>query len=443
MNDQKDNTVKRALLWFRHDLRLDDNPALLRAAQAKEALLCLYCIEPRWFVADNWQSRRVGAHPWRFISESLLDLANRLEALGQQLVIRIGDPNTLIPGLMRNHWIDKLICTAPFGEEERRQYLALKQEVGEHRCEVWQSHTLFTLEQLPFALDELPPTFSQFRRRVQRIEWRPLYPPVTELPKPLALTSETPPPVSTPPNPQYQGGQTAAEAHLAHYLAGAAPKHYKQTRNALDGWSSSTKLSPWLAQGCLSARTAVAQLEAYEAQHGANESTEWIQVELLWREYFQWVALAHGHRLFAFTGTSGVRRPCCFYPERFARWCQGQTPYPIVNAAMNQLNATGFLSNRARQLVASALVHELGLDWRYGAAYFQQQLIDHDVACNYGNWQYLAGVGADPRGWRHFDLDKQTALYDPDGTFVRQWQGLPVAQLDSLDAADWPVQEVP
>ncbi|MBY5920289.1 DASH family cryptochrome [Ferrimonas balearica] len=432
--------MKRALLWFRHDLRLDDHPALLRAAEAKEHLICLYCVEPRWFVADNWQCQRVGAHPWRFILEALSDLNQRLEALGQRLVVQVGDPLTVIPHLMRNHWIDKLIITAPFGEEERQQYLSLQHWLGPRRCEVHQAHTLFTLDQLPFALSDLPGTFSQFRKAVKGLDWRPIAPPVKSLPPPLPIGSHALPAATIEPNRHYHGGQSAGEAHLGHYFSSDAPKQYKLTRNALDDWESSTKLSPWLAQGCLSPRRVMAELEKYEAQHGANESTEWIGVELLWREYFQWTALAHGTRLFAFSGTAGVRRPTSFYPERFARWCQGQTPYPIVNASMRQLNCTGFLSNRARQLVASALVHELGMDWRYGAAYFQQQLIDHDVACNWGNWQYLAGVGADPRGWRHFDLEKQTELYDPERRFIRRWQGEAAAAMDSQDSVGWPVK---
>ena len=107
---------------------------------------------------------------------------------------------------------------------------------------------------------------------------------------------------------------------------------------------------------------------------------------------------------------------------------------------MNQLNSTGYLSNRGRQLVASCFVHELNLDWRYGASYFEQQLIDYDVASNWGNWQYLAGVGADPRGHRRFDLAKQAQIYDPDNQFVRRWGGdQPLQPLDSVDAADWPI----
>lgn len=106
---------------------------------------------------------------------------------------------------------------------------------------------------------------------------------------------------------------------------------------------------------------------------------------------------------------------------------------------MKQLNASGFISNRGRQIVASCLVNELAVDWRYGAAYFEQQLLDYDVASNWGNWQYLAGVGADPRGKIHFDLDKQIQQFDPEERFINKWQGfVENLPLDSVDAADWP-----
>jgi deoxyribodipyrimidine photo-lyase len=109
---------------------------------------------------------------------------------------------------------------------------------------------------------------------------------------------------------------------------------------------------------------------------------------------------------------------------------------------MNQLNSSGYLSNRGRQLAASCFVHELNLDWRYGAAYFEEQLIDYDVASNWGNWQYLAGVGSDPRGHRQFDLAKQTKIYDPGNLFIQKWAGKECsAVLDSVDAADWPISD--
>jgi deoxyribodipyrimidine photo-lyase len=142
-------------------------------------------------------------------------------------------------------------------------------------------------------------------------------------------------------------------------------------------------------------------------------------------------------------GARKVRR-CTFEPRSYARWCAGSTDYPLVNALMHQLVATGWMSNRGRQIVASCLVNELGLDWRYGAAFFEKHLLDFDVASNYGNWQYIAGVGADPRGGRHFNLEKQAALYDPDGRFTLRWEGDCPKQPEFVtDAADWPIAADP
>ncbi|MFO6423827.1 FAD-binding domain-containing protein, partial [Motilimonas sp. KMU-193] len=177
-----------------------------------------------------------------------------------------------------------------------------------------------------------------------------------------------------------------------------------------------------------------------ENEFGANESTYWLGFELWWREYFQWLALQLKTDLYRFQGRPGKAPLTSYFSERFVKWCLGQTPFPLVNACMKQLNQTGYMSNRGRQIVASCLVNELGVDWRYGAAYFQQQLADHDVASNWGNWQYIAGVGVDPRGGRHFNLAKQTQTYDLNGDFVAKWQGASeLLPLDSVDAADWPV----
>ena len=182
-------------------------------------------------------------------------------------------------------------------------------------------------------------------------------------------------------------------------------------------------MSPWLASGCLSPRRLYQRLKRYEAEQGANDSTYWIYIELLWREYFQWYAAHHAQKLFLPGGITGTNPVYEFDAGRFAAWCAGETRWPLINACMKQLERTGYLSNRARQIAASVLINELELDWRAGAAWFERQLIDHDVASNWGNWQYIAGVGADPRGGRHFSIEKQAHLFDADGSYVVRWLG--------------------
>jgi deoxyribodipyrimidine photo-lyase len=228
---------------------------------------------------------------------------------------------------------------------------------------------------------------------------------------------------------------------LTTYFNTDAASAYKNTRNNLTGENFSTGFSPWLAQGCVSPLQIFEQLSQYEAAKGANESTGWILFELMWREFFRWHADHHGAALFAFTGITGQRPLTTFYRERFLKWREGATPWPIVNACMNELKETGWLSNRGRQLVASCLVNELGLDWRCGAGYFEEQLVDYDVSSNWGNWQYIAGVGSDPRGGRHFNLEKQAETWDSQGIYQQKWAGKTAsAPLDSLDYYDWPAE---
>lgn len=222
----------------------------------------------------------------------------------------------------------------------------------------------------------------------------------------------------------FKGGETTGIQQLNYYLQETGlVSDYKNTRNELDGWDFSSKLSPWLAQGCISPRKVLTELRGYERQVESNESTYWLYFELLWREYFQWLLYKYGSRLFQLRGTRNVNPLLTFYPEALMAWKNGNTESDFVNAFMRQLKIVGWMSNRGRQIVASYLVNELGVDWRFGAAWFEEQLIDYDPASNWGNWQYLAGVGTDPRGKRKFDINKQQRQYDPEFLFIKKYLG--------------------
>ena len=439
----------RTLYWFTRDLRLHDNAALLAAARS-DMLLCVFVVDPRWYANGPFQCKGMGDHRWRFLWQSLTSLERRLRPLGQRLHIAWGEPEQVIPELVRSHQIGRVVRSRLPGTDEARQWQALKLALPETTFQQFETLSLFTEGMLPMALDDLPETFSQFRKKVEKQGDR--YSDVlrirtiSALPPPPGFPEDNRglcPPIPEPSGyPGFTGGEEQGLARLQEFLFGNhGIATYKETRNALDDWESSSKFSPWLANGSLSPREVAVTVEEYERTETKNDSTYWLWFELLWREYFYWYALKHGSQLFRRDGVQRKRRPATFYGHRFKAWCDGNTEYPIVNAAMNQLRQTGYMSNRARQLVASCFIHELELDWRYGAAWFEQQLVDYDVASNYGNWQYLAGVGADPRGLRQFNLAKQAAQYDPDGAFVARWQGQasqPVG-LHTVDAADWPL----
>ncbi len=220
--------------------------------------------------------------------------------------------------------------------------------------------------------------------------------------------------------PACDGSEAAALAHLAQYLGRKLPHSYKATRNGLMGRDYSSKFSPWLATGALSPRQIYADLKAFERDHGANDGTYWLGFELLWRDYFRLLHLQYGAALYRARGLSEL--PLAPHnPRGFERWCRGDTGQPLVDAAMRELAATGYLSNRLRQVVASFLIYDLRGDWRAGAAWFESQLVDYDVYSNQANWLYIAGRGTDPRGGRRFDPIKQTQDHDADGSYRRLW----------------------
>ena len=177
-----------------------------------------------------------------------------------------------------------------------------------------------------------------------------------------------------------------------------------------------------MALGCLSPREIYYELKKYESIYNANDSTYWLQFELLWRDYFRFMMKKYKHHYFLEFGINQSKIESTQHNSLlFDKWRSGETGIEFIDANMNELNSTGFMSNRGRQNVASYFCNQLQLDWRYGAAYFEQQLIDYDVCSNWGNWAYLAGVGNDPRGKREFNIDKQANDYDKLKTYRKLW----------------------
>lgn len=437
------DTQKRSLFLFTNDLRVQDNSALLQAAKSAEALHCITVSETTPLAPNRYGFKDIGTHRQRFMDESRLDLQRDLSALSQSLVVLRGDPAIQIQKEIDQYEITQVFRSRNAGWNEQQYWAALQQANPEVAFQEFDTHTLFSLDKLPIDISDLPASFSKFRRIAEQsnIDYQPVT--IERLPPPLTTSNiaANDSSIAAPTKENtFKGGATSAWQHIDDYFASEHPSTYKINRNALDGWTNSTKFSPWLANGCLGVRALLNRLKVYERDVVQNESTYWIYFELLWREYFQWYAHKHGTSLFRFSGI-GSRSPLTsFYPERFKRWTNGNTPYPLVNACMNELSSTGFISNRGRQIVASCLVNELAVDWRYGAAYFQEVLLDHDVASNWGNWQYIAGVGADPRGGRHFNLEKQTKQFDFDARYRKRWGGnASSTDLDSVDAADWPI----
>ena len=424
------------LLWFRTDLRLLDHQPLTRACQQGSPLIPLYCLDPRQFGETSLGLRpRTGPFRGQFLLESLADLRQQLRSRGSDLVIRQGQPEHVIPTLAQEWGVEAVYAHEEVGTEEKEVAAAVERALRSLgiRLQVDWGHTLYHPEDLPFCLSQLPELFTRFRKQVEES---------TPIRDPLPIPAIPPLPSGLDPGPlptlaslglsspardprarfTYTGGSTAAHARLQTYFWDLDRlRIYKETRNGMLDPDDSSRLSAWLALGCISPRTVYAEVKRYEQERVRNESTYWLVFELLWRDYFRFILAKHGAKLFRPSGIQGIPIPWQQDWPRFQAWCRGETGYPLVDANMRELAATGFMSNRGRQNVASFLTKNLGIDWRMGAEWFESLLIDYDVASNYGNWNYTAGVGNDARGFRYFHIPKQSREYDPKGDYLRHW----------------------
>ena len=221
----------------------------------------------------------------------------------------------------------------------------------------------------------------------------------------------------------FHGGESAGLERLRKYVWETEHlAHYKDTRNGLLGKDYSSKFSVYLAHGCLSPKKIYSEIIKYEQDRIKNESTYHLIFELMWRDFFRLMGKKHGNDIFKKSGIKGQVVKSQIEDEVLFRvWAEGRTGMPFVDAAMIELNSTGFMSNRSRQNVASFLINDLQLNWQMGACYFEAMLVDYDPCSNWGNWNYLAGVGNDPREGRYFNLIRQAKKYDPEGSFVKHW----------------------
>jgi len=412
-----------------------DHTPLYKAAQQGATVYPVYVFDPALFETSPIGLPRTGPFRVQFMLEALVNLKANLQKLGGDLIVKHGNPVQVLSQLAQQLNVEAVYTSKEVGTEEIAHEENLEDALLANGCLLktyWHS-TLLHVNDIPWNAQNLPDTFTQFRKEAERST------PVKEtLPAPTSLpTLPESLDVGLVPELAYfdidtslleqgsalvKGGENEGLDRLQKYVwEQDLLKVYRDTRNGLLGMDYSSKLSAWLALGCLSPRTVYETVKEYEAKRVKNKSTYWLIFELLWRDYFRFVARKYHKNLFLEEGIKGQRSWLKNDHAAFQKWCQGTTGIPFIDANMREIASTGFMSNRGRQNVASFLVKDLKVNWTWGAYYFEYLLLDYDVASNWGNWNYVAGVGNDPRENRYFNIISQAKRYDPHGDYVRYW----------------------
>ncbi|KAI7866349.1 DNA photolyase, FAD-binding/Cryptochrome [Spinellus fusiger] len=483
------------ICFFRNVFRLHDNASLhhaIHSTPSAQCLLPLVCLDPRMMdlscLNDTLGTKYTSPTTWhfgltrcdaprtRFILESVLDLKQQLKERHSDLMVLYGEPETLLPQLdaflKTQGWTVQEVHThKEYAWEELAIEDSLNKAYPTPAIQYHHDTTMVHPDDVNFSFQQTSRVFTPFRKRIEAMA-TPVRPAFPALPSRLPAYPSTAlasfqtqealsialdgfslfPSFERDPRSAYpwQGGETQALARLHAYVSGTqAVVDYKQTRNGLIGTDYSTKLSAFLAHGCVSPRTVWHTLVAFEKKRDnakkkrstttkkeEQPGTYWVQFEMLWRDYWRYLVAGHGRKVFFLHGFRKTVPPpgevdvqskrysgvWLKDPHNFDLWCQGKTGIPFIDACMRELRTTGFMSNRGRQNAASFLAKDLHLDWRMGAEWYESMLLDHDVYSNYGNWQYVSGIGCDPReSIRHFNIIKQAKDYDPEGAYVKLW----------------------
>ncbi|MCL4163680.1 UNVERIFIED_CONTAM: hypothetical protein GTU68_064699 [Idotea baltica] len=421
------------LVWFRNNLRVNDNSSLYKATQQHKKVIAVFFFDPKWFEKDKFEFRKTEKFRAKFLIETVKDLEQNLADLNIILLTYFDSPENRIHKLCDTFSIDAIYTQKEWTSEEVNTNNLIKNTLSEATKFIEDyDQFLFHPEKVTEEYSKIPDIFTVFRKKCEKY--------VTVLPEVLTdkmssknlieqtttiptlndlgfINFKTPIKTAFP----FSGGENKALERLDYYFFESKKiAFYKKTRNGLVGEDYSTKFSPWLANGSISAKTIYWKVKEFEQKFGANQSTYWIIFELIWRDYFKFISLKYNSKIFKIGGILDKNYEWKNTKNSIQKWIDGETYDAFVNANMIELKETGWMSNRGRQNVASYFAKELLLDWRIGAAYFESMLLDYDVHSNYGNWMYVAGVGNDPRD-RKFNTKLQAERYDANHKFRNLW----------------------
>ena len=433
---QEKQAKMKHLIWFRNNLRVNDNTVLNHAVANNNSVIAVYCFDPRHFTTTAFGFKKTGPYRAQFLIETLKDLKETLKEKNITLVVSLTKPEHCISTLVKNHNISAVYYQKEWTQEEQEVEHLVKESIktSEVTLHSYYDQFLFHPKDIPFSsINEIPKIYTAFRKACEKkAVVRPLVNSEINLPKTNLLNEDYTIPklkdlglseFTVHPNTAfpYKGGETEGLKRINEYHWNTNHiASYKETRNGMIGSEYSSKYSAWLANGSISARQIYWDIKDYEKKVIKNQSTYWMIFELIWRDYFMYISLKYGNSIFKLNGIISKDYNWNKSKSALKHWINGTTPYDFVNANMIELKETGWMSNRGRQNVASYWAKELQQDWRIGASYFESLLIDYDVHSNYGNWMYNAGVGNDPRD-RKFNIQLQAKRYDPNREYRKLW----------------------
>lgn len=393
--------MKTGLVWFKNDLRIHDNEALVQAIEQCDDLIFYFSVEPHLFEQLELGFRKSDIVRFKFLEQSVNALQQKLENIGGHLIISSKSANELIPDLISEYNISKVFAEKEYAPEELQIVASVQNKLPKIEFSFYWGKTLYHIHDIPFTIENIPLTSKAYRIPASK-ESNPRE--TFETPRKLAGHPDAK--STTFPSydlygfskseyesalPFLEGGEEKALERL-HFYTFETEKltGYRWTRNKSLGLDYSSKFSPYLALGCISARLIYETVKKYEAEIKKNQSTWWLVFELVWRDYFTFKGMKFGAEFFYTKGFKNKDMAFENDSEKFKRWQEGRTGIPFIDAHMRQLNETGYMSNRGRVNCASYFIHDLKIDWTWGAAYFESKLIDYDVSANWLNWHVQA-----------------------------------------------------
>ena len=426
---------QKALIWFRNNLRILDNNILNKALQSNKNIIAYYNFDSTFFKRDRWGFNKTEKFRAKFLIETIENLKKSLKTLNISLIIDQSSSSKGLIDVIKKYGINSLYYQKEWTDEEQKVEQNLINELPHgFNLKSYYDQFLYHPEDIMIKPKEIPDVFSNFRKRIEKkIRVRECFTQPLKLDKSNLLNEDFEIPtleslklegfeVNINSAFPFKGGTSEAFNRIDFYFWKTKKLgFYKKTRNGLIKPDYSSKLSSWLANGSISARQIYWEVKNFENEILKNQSTYWLIFELIWRDYFKYISLKYGNKIFQLKGLDSDIKVWKNHTDIINNWINGKTKDSFINANMIELKETGWMSNRGRQNVASYLTKNLLIDWRVGASYFESMLIDYDVHSNYGNWIYNSGVGNDPIKDRKFNPKIQAERYDPRKTFQNLW----------------------